>query len=714
MLALAACGTQGDGTPPTTGAPSAPSSATAGADADAARSRAVREGSVIARALEDDALFVADEDHGVLRVLALPAQLQSKRVDVRMPGRPAQVAVTGDRVLVTIRQIAGGDGALLVLRRKPDLDLEEVGRVALPADAWGIALTPDQSTALVTSAWTHRLSAVDLGKLEVRWSVDVAREPRGVAVIGGAAAGAGGKAGAPRAYVSHLVAAGEVTRVDDLGAKEPKLTRVELPASPLRSPPGTKLRASLGYSVVASPEGERVYFPRHALGALGGDAWFGAATVDVLATAGDTPVAPARAAAPMTRRVESIQARIDRNEMWSLDGAVPVVETKHGLSAPRAVAYRKKTRTLLVVSEGSDSVLELDARAMDPTLVAVHRYGTARKVDPVMGVAEHGEAPQGIALSADEDTAWVFCRATDDVVVLDLLPDERAYRTAPHAAVSLGGDEDKELRIGRALFYDGTNSTLSGGVACAGCHPEGRDDGFVWREAKLTVKPRPSPGVPEGREERFTNFLAGTDLSAIEARWGDVTAEGEGGFGYARQTPMIVGRVKAAGPYGWHGESPDLPARIKAGFGLHRWSTGSGNETMEKAFAHHLARFLREGLVPPPRAERAPTEEEQRGKAIFVSGATQCATCHVVETDYTDRTVQTLPAIRPPRGFAEDPVKGYKVPSLLYVGGSPPYMHDGRFESLESLVEYNQDRMGKTAHLSKDERAALIAFLRTL
>ena len=34
---------------------------------------------------------------------------------------------------------------------------------------------------------------------------------------------------------------------------------------------------------------------------------------------------------------------------------------------------------------------------------------------------------------------------------------------------------------------------------------------------------------------------------------------------------MLAGLVNAAGPYGWHGESPDLGARVTAGMGLHRW-----------------------------------------------------------------------------------------------------------------------------------------------
>ena len=48
--------------------------------------------------------------------------------------------------------------------------------------AWGLAVTPDESTALVTSAWTHQLSAVDLATAKLKWSIDVPREPRAVVV----------------------------------------------------------------------------------------------------------------------------------------------------------------------------------------------------------------------------------------------------------------------------------------------------------------------------------------------------------------------------------------------------------------------------------------------------------------------------------------------------------------------------------------------------
>jgi DNA-binding beta-propeller fold protein YncE/mono/diheme cytochrome c family protein len=704
-LLVAGCETRTeDPKPAASGAPASSAAAAAASARPEAKPKTsaapVREGGSIARALEDDALFVADEDHEVVRAIALPARAKSARADFHAPGRPAQVIVTRDRVLVTIRQIKDGEGALLVLKRKAGLELEEIGRVALPVDAWGIALSPDESTALVTSAWSHRLSAVDLDQRQVKWSIDVAREPRGVVMLS-----------SDRAYVSHLVGSA-VTRVDGI-SKEPIVKRVDLPASPLRTPANAKLDASLGYSVAASPEGDRLYFPRHALGAMGSQAWYGAATVDVLTTANDAALAPMRSPAPTAHFVEHIQARVANHESWDVDGTGPAIEADGRLNSPRAIVFRKKTRTILVVSEGSDGVIELDAEALDPTLVVVHGYGTGRKVDPVLGIAEHGEAPAGLVLSGDEDTAYVFCRATDDLVVLDLLPDASSYRMAPRPAVSLGPEEDKSLRRGRALFYDGLNGTLSGGASCASCHPEGRDDGHVWHEAKVTLKSPAVAGGGDAREDHFTNFFATTDVSAIAARWGEITAEGEGGFGYARQTPIIAGRVKAQGPYGWHGESPDLPARLLAGFGLHRWNAGSDNETMKRAYANDLVKFLREGLVPPPRVDKPLSAEEARGKEIFTSAATKCSTCHT-PGEYTDRSVVSLKKINPPRGFSEDPNALYKVPSLLYVGGSAPYMHDGRFETLESLIEYNQDRMGATSQLSAEDRKALIAFLRTL
>ena len=165
--------------PPTPPASSRRSvSAPAEAPTPAHRPALVREGGALARAVGEEALYLADEDVGVVRRIPLPVDIQTPPTVVKMPGAPAAVLALDGRVLVTIRD----PGLLVILRTDKELGLVETARVPLPADAWGLAVTPDEGIALVTSAWTHQVSAVDLRTSKKLWTIDVAREPRGVVV----------------------------------------------------------------------------------------------------------------------------------------------------------------------------------------------------------------------------------------------------------------------------------------------------------------------------------------------------------------------------------------------------------------------------------------------------------------------------------------------------------------------------------------------------
>jgi len=65
----------------------------------------------------------------------------------------------------------------------------------------------------------------------------------------------------------------------------------------------------------------------------------------------------------------------------------------------------------------------------------------------------------------------------------------------------------------------------------------------------------------------------------------------------------------------------------------------------------------------------------------------------------------------------------FRTPSLRDASKTAPYMHDGSFETLEDVVEF-YDAGGRAnpaldsemlrLDLSRDERAALVAFLRAL
>lgn len=641
-----------------------------------------RSGGALARAAGEDALYLADEDHHVILRIPLPVRADTVGTSLELPGAPAQVLPLSGRVLVTVRE----PGLLLVLTPGANGALAESARVPLPDDAWGLAVTPDERTAIVTSAWTHRVSSIDLATSTVRWSIDVAREPRGVVIAPDGAT----------AYVTHLVGA-SLTRIDGLdGAgpgpgSGPSPHAVLLPPAPLRAPHGVTLPAALGYAAVLSPDGARLFVGRHALGALGEESWFGASTVDVLLTANDTPLA-------IARRDGLPFLRADRAPDGA-DLAVPGLPLSP-FTQPRAIAYRATTRTLLVASEGDDVLVELDATGVDPSRTSLRRY----PVGPARAALGPGEgtcgAPTGLALSADEATAWVWCRSTFHLatVSLDAFGPEGApdTTTAPAAVVlaKIADDPlDPEAAMGRRLFHDATDRVTSGGLACSGCHPEGRDDGHVWHEAKINT-----------RHGTNVNFL-GHDANAPPQ---------DGVRGVPRRTPMLAGRVAAEGPYGWHGESPTLPARLEAGFGLHRWGGVPAHADDDRAVrATRLAAFLRRGLVPPPAIRRELDERERRGREVFLSERAACASCHLPEKDYTDRAAYPMPRVARRPGFDDEQAE-YKTPSLRFVGGRAPYFHDGRAPSLRWILDNNDDRMGKTNHLSAADRDALVAFLETL
>lgn len=619
-------------------------------------------------------LFVADEDHGSLRRVELPLSSAAESpFQFPLPGAPAQVVAWETFVAVTVRE----PSLLLVLEESKE-GYREKHRVSLPADAWGLAITPDRKRAWVTSAWASRVSLIDLEKGRSLFDYKVGREPRALAL----------SADGETAYVTHLTRAA-VTVLHATGDEDSPVeeTILEFPAAPLRTPTNTKLSASLAYSSVLSPDGQRLYVPRHALGALGKNAWFGAMTLDVLLIEPQRPLSPVRAWG-------SFGARSKLAETLTSGGDTQFVG--HSLSPvtqPRAVAYRSKTKSLLVIGEGDDRLAEFDALAVDPTLAVRRVFELGRERHPHFSTATICGAPTGLALSSDEDEAYVYCRATDDLVAFDLR-DEQTIPKIAHLRLA-DSPEDKELALGRAIYLNATDRVASGGLACSGCHPEGRDDGHVWHEATFLTA--------DGIRTNFVGHQANIPKTAHT-------------LGVPRRTPMLAGRLKTKGPFGWHGESKTLPEREIAGFALHRWGgTVESAAVTQRSRALFLAHYLRRGLVAPAaRRGEVLTVEQARGEEIFLSERSQCASCHVPETHYTNQQPFPLPPLKTPAGFNAEEDQAFKTPSLRSLVGRAPYFHDGSAPSLFNLIETNHDRMGKTSHLSRSERDALIAFLETL
>ena len=118
---------------------------------------------------------------------------------------------------------------------------------------------------------------------------------------------------------------------------------------------------------------------------------------------------------------------------------------------------------------------------------------------------------------------------------------------------------------------------------------------------------------------------------------------------------------------------------------------------------------------------------EQLGRQLFNSNRTQCSSCHQGHLQILDRARNNgLDAVSQDNGAGNGE---FKSPSLRNIAIRAPFMHDGRFTSLQQVVAfYNggvQDNPDLDDRLRRDnrpirmglnatEQAALVAFLNTL
>ena len=138
------------------------------------------------------------------------------------------------------------------------------------------------------------------------------------------------------------------------------------------------------------------------------------------------------------------------------------------------------------------------------------------------------------------------------------------------------------------------------------------------------------------------------------------------------------------------------------------------------------------------RGEIELTEQEERGRVLFmtdhrpgeaISGA-GCASCHS-SPFFTDHEFRNN-GLAATDDLGRESVTGkqsdrgkFATPTLRNVALTAPYMHDGRFETLEEVVEHYSSGLHRSdtldpvlkaipdsgLALSEDEKSALVAFL---
>ncbi|MEM7153587.1 MAG: c-type cytochrome [Myxococcota bacterium] len=580
---------------------------------------------------------VIDPDSGML----VRTDAQGNKVTELAVGPGAAQLVVDDaneRLFVTDRT---GDRIVVVSLAKGELT--QVDAFSTKAEPFGLALSPDGRTLLVTTVADRTLTAFNVGTGMPEWNLELGPEPRGVAI-------------SPQGHEAMVtfLTTGAVARVD-LSTSTPRMSFMTLDPGTRTASPQVGLHNSFGNGSGGTPSAldpmsdEGKSFARNAFGV----AYVGhniAVVPHQLSTphlaSGDfeSEASGYGGGNGFTSPINHRLAFFATPEAGD-SGSVRTAMAATNLHQPRALAYDGNSDTLYVAGFGSDNVLAV----ADVSQASVHASWQHKVADT------HGACgPDGLAVDPSNGQVLVYCSLTRRVV---RLAGDPATNAAPvlvsHSGELADSRLSAEAQRGRELFRRGNAQEIStfGAMACASCHAETRADGLSWR-------------------------LQGSNL----------------------QTPLLGGRIAGAHPFKWDGKDPDIRSSLTntvqrlGGFGI--------NVTQ----ADELAAFL-ESVEPP----RAPSVEDPmavaRGKELFESDVTGCASCHYGPL-FTDQQQYDL----------DTNLSDVDTPSLVGLATSAPYYHDGSARTLEALLRGNASihGMGQIATLTDPQIDDLVQYLETL
>src|SRR3954471_11047929 len=279
---------------------------------------------------------------------------------------------------------------------------------------------------------------------------------------------------------------------------------------------------------------------------------------------------------------------------------------------------------------------------------------------------------------------------------------------------------DAGAALGRVLFYDKRLSAKDG-LSCAGCHAA--SIGFsdtpqqsVGFDGGLTR--RHSPGLANARFYGPGHFFWDERAATLEDQ---VLTPIQDATEMGMTLDDLTAKLEA---------TPYYPPLFAAAFGT--------PEVTSDRVSRAIAQFVRSMVSKDSRYDRAFTAggtpnfgavftaQEQEGEQLFRSAG--CASCHTTVAQVSDSIHNIgLDAVSTDTGAGRG---AFKAPSLRNVAVRRRFMHDGRFTTLEQVVEFfnsgvqpnpdldprlrGADGSPKRLGLSAGQRSALVAFLKTL
>jgi DNA-binding beta-propeller fold protein YncE/mono/diheme cytochrome c family protein len=267
-----------------------------------------------------------------------------------------------------------------------------------------------------------------------------------------------------------------------------------------------------------------------------------------------------------------------------------------------------------------------------------------------------GKGPRGIDLSPDGSRLAVAAYYAEKAVLLNPTTGKQSGSVALAPA-----RKPDPVRQGEINFHDAT-LCFQHWLSCASCHPQGRADGLNW------------------------------DLL-------------NDGLGNPKNTKSLLLSHRTP-PAMWHGVRANADVAIAAGF---RYIQFHEPTEEELATTRAFVRAMRPLPSPYSTAKGELTPQAKRGKAIFESAKTRCASCHSGPL-YTDQKLYDVGT----RGPLDHDGK-FDTPTLVELWRTAPYLHDGSATTLQAVIRNNKgDKHGVTSHLTKQQVDDLVAYLLSL
>jgi DNA-binding beta-propeller fold protein YncE/mono/diheme cytochrome c family protein len=625
--------------------------------------------STLVRTEDGKAVYAVNVDEGTL------ARYEPKTGAVRViaaGGEPTRIARAGDRLFVTLRT----EGALAVFRDTGD-GAVPAGRTAVGAEPYGVVATADGSRVYVAISLEDRVVELDGETLAELRSWPVLDEPRWLAL-----------APSEHTLFAASVRNGTFTRID---LESGETSQVDLPVAGSGHGDGTQGPSPAGIADIltiritgdpaVTPDGHTLAIPTLYVDnttpvTAGDDRGGGGGGGYTGDTAG-------------VARINPVLVLCDLDAQDVPDPGSPVfLAVDSGRRAwrsyPSAAVASPDSRYFAVSLEGSNAVLVVDTHrysGMGPgddarEIFIENAPGTVGLAErPVTAVAT-AAGPRGMAFT-DRNTLLVHgfldrrIEAIDWRDAIEANEFQAGDRNAESQAVVLdAGTRSAELDAsalppeidrGRRLFWSAVDDRVAspkGGVSCATCHFDGRNDGLTWTFGT---------GGPHGGVSDVVHL----------------------------QTPSLAGVVSETVPLTWSGDV--------ASVGDEALETSSirmgGNGLMVDEVAD-IEAYVDWSRLPEPPAQDP--DRVAAGKALFESTTVGCATCHSGPRFTDGLNHEILGEL-------------LQTPSLTGVAASAPYLHDGGAETLADVLAWAATgAMGNTAGLDPTDLRALEAYLRSI